>query len=786
MQPRRHIVLLLHLPAAGFFGYKCNIVDPCITSPCANGGTCYSMPNGDTPYSYCTNCNAGYIGSACEIVDHCYFDAPCRNGGSCTPTDSGFVCTCAAGYGGATCSDIVNACVTHPCQNNSTCTPASAGGNQTYQCTCKPGYTGANCESLLEGGPCAASPCVHGGTCNQVGNTTAFYCTNCDAGYIGAACEDRDPCVGAPCQNGAACVPTTTLGFQCLCAPGYTGGNCTDVIDNCASAPCENSGACTNIIGDGTYTCTCAAGYSGATCTDVIDNCASFPCQNGGSCTNVVGAGTYTCACVGSYLGPTCADVVDSCASAPCENGGTCTNVGGSTGSYTCTCAAGYTGANCTDVIDNCAALGTNPCQNGGSCVNVVGDGAYACACPDAYTGATCTDTVDCLLINSRYDVAARLAAGSCNACQQACWTTPGCAYYESAGQPASNVAYTSVCQASQTPICFHYNAAGDQLLAIATSPCGTCHSDCANSDGGVCAFWRRGNAGALPVSVGCDTCGLYSGSGDLSVRDYLQSSDTAYTCYQCHTLCLNNPSCTYYVTMPDAGGAVNARATNCGGGSCYGYDSNWNLLLDSAMGTCAGCQSVAASASLAYYRFGGLAAAVSVSICSGQTGNCNLLDSQQNQFVSLYTSSCASCASACTGSTCAYYKVAGSTLQALSRDWPACANCIVYDGYSSVTSATVEGSCTSCYNRFKSLPVGNSYFAFDQVTLKIDATPNTSSCSNVLAANCKWFDRNQNLITSYYTTQCFFCNVYCIENCQYMQWSTNPRVQVVAGYNSC
>ena len=62
--------------------------------------------NGGTPNSECTvcMCPTGYTGADCSMdIDDCAFN-PCRNGGTCTVTDGGFMCECPRGRTGDNCS----------------------------------------------------------------------------------------------------------------------------------------------------------------------------------------------------------------------------------------------------------------------------------------------------------------------------------------------------------------------------------------------------------------------------------------------------------------------------------------------------------------------------------------------------------------------------------------------------------------------------------------------------------------------------------------------------------
>ncbi|XP_072045350.1 uncharacterized protein [Amphiura filiformis] len=79
--------------------------------------------------------------------------------------------------------------------------------------------------------PCASTPCLNGGLCNDLGSS--YTCT-CQAGYSGTNCQVSNPCGSAPCLNGGVCT-NWGASYTCTCPAGYGGSNCqlnnqTDII----------------------------------------------------------------------------------------------------------------------------------------------------------------------------------------------------------------------------------------------------------------------------------------------------------------------------------------------------------------------------------------------------------------------------------------------------------------------------------------------------------------------------------------------------------------------------
>ena len=74
------------------------------------------------------------------------------------------------------------------------------------------------------------------------------------------------------------CVYLNGTTYQCQCPPGWTGLNCTTIINPCISSPCLNNGQCITLGNQ--YICICPPGFNGTRCESVINPCGSNPCKS--------------------------------------------------------------------------------------------------------------------------------------------------------------------------------------------------------------------------------------------------------------------------------------------------------------------------------------------------------------------------------------------------------------------------------------------------------------------------------------------------------------------------
>lgn len=82
----------------------------------------------------------------CEVESNPCISSPCNNGGTCMPGQNGtsFQCACANGWSGLNCerSPIHGACASQPCINGICIEQIQSDGapnSEEYRCFCQPG-----------------------------------------------------------------------------------------------------------------------------------------------------------------------------------------------------------------------------------------------------------------------------------------------------------------------------------------------------------------------------------------------------------------------------------------------------------------------------------------------------------------------------------------------------------------------------------------------------------------------------------------------------------------------
>lgn len=87
--------------SGAYVGERCQLPNPCLSSPCKNAGTCTALVRGST-VDYTCACRLGFTDELCLTPrDNVCLSNPCRNGGTCDLlTLSEYKCRCPPGWSG--------------------------------------------------------------------------------------------------------------------------------------------------------------------------------------------------------------------------------------------------------------------------------------------------------------------------------------------------------------------------------------------------------------------------------------------------------------------------------------------------------------------------------------------------------------------------------------------------------------------------------------------------------------------------------------------------------------
>ena len=105
-----------------------------------------SSPSGPIPLMVClvpARCSSAYVGERCQLPNPC-LSSPCKNAGTCTPVVRGstvdYTCACRLGFTDELClTPRDNVCFSNPCRNGGTCDLLTLS---EYKCRCPPGWSG--------------------------------------------------------------------------------------------------------------------------------------------------------------------------------------------------------------------------------------------------------------------------------------------------------------------------------------------------------------------------------------------------------------------------------------------------------------------------------------------------------------------------------------------------------------------------------------------------------------------------------------------------------------------
>ncbi|MFT7805709.1 protein eyes shut homolog [Arapaima gigas] len=383
-----------------YYGNFCESFDSCCSNPCANGTVCisYGSVSPHRPAYECfspsqfTGKPSGsasgifFAGPSCEEGEAACESAMCRNSSICSAGSPGGACAGPEGSISLNCTTKLNNSGTlHGCRHEHECVPdnnvstpphaSNFASEELINIKC---FSGKNCEEIIDYCRLLGINCLNEGLCLSI---IGGYNCLCAPGWTGEFCQHvENACLIFPdsCINGATCIERTQLGappqYACACPHGYTGVHCELEVNECDSNPCHHDGICSDFVGH--YKCTCPIGEN---CEVDIDACkfANSTCAPGTLCVDLSDGMVYTCRAP-------CPHHIQ-----PCNNGGRCF-LSDDDGTYSCVCSPGWTGPNCLENIDDCEG---HWCQNEGTCVDKISD--YRCLCRHGYTGAFCEQDVD-------------------------------------------------------------------------------------------------------------------------------------------------------------------------------------------------------------------------------------------------------------------------------------------------------------------------------------------------------------------------------------------------------
>jgi hypothetical protein len=377
----------------GYYGDKCDkTMSVCFGINVNNAKVCNGHGN-CTGTDECS-CNSGYVGEDCaypvcyglsenecqctpdisteECSNVCNgyiknYVSPCSNHGKCVHPDE---CQCNDGYIGSNCSIVDTTCFGLNSQSSIVC---SGHGQCTSadHCSCMEGYSGAKCSLTT--------------TCYGVISSDAVVCS----GH--GACNSKDSCVcdsgwsGLECKYPICYNNSNTNIYNCLCTGDISSSECSSIVcaRNVSSNVCSGYGSCLE-----PDACLCNPLFTGSNCSRLAFNCFGTleyniaVCSGRGNC-----IGNDYCDCDVGYTGDKCS--IPTCFNVPADSHGVCSEHGNCNGPDECICSEGYTGYNCSiPICFGFNASNVNVCSGAGLCIR-----ADFCQCITGYSGEICDIT---------------------------------------------------------------------------------------------------------------------------------------------------------------------------------------------------------------------------------------------------------------------------------------------------------------------------------------------------------------------------------------------------------
>lgn len=183
--------------------FMCKCIPPYAGHNCEDDSCRYCSPHAECILGHCV-CKETYHGDGKTCKRNVCHPNPCKNSGTCLPTDSSYDCECMLGWTGPHC-ETRQYCIPNPCKNGGTCIPEENG----YRCTCLSNFEGNDCEKA---NPCSPNPCKNSGTCMEMNGVATC---ECSPQFEGNFCE-MDKC--AKCDSHARCD-----NGNCICMEGWVG-----------------------------------------------------------------------------------------------------------------------------------------------------------------------------------------------------------------------------------------------------------------------------------------------------------------------------------------------------------------------------------------------------------------------------------------------------------------------------------------------------------------------------------------------------------------------------------